>query len=328
VGVAPFDPKQLNEADLAEIRSALEKISGEERSLVRLAGPNEAADVYVLSSAGGVLLRRPHDVTSRVTSRGTQSVAATAETSPTLFDPIKREGNWQQQLGDSLNTMARAINLRRLVTSDEELRAGESYATKKIDLKVTVEKLDRGTKKYEAVDPSTLSLTDRDKVRLTVANEGRVPVDVTILYVESAYAIRSSFPTVEESQLGFNNQVLPGNPPEVKPAVVQLTINDTTVGMEDIIIIAVASDPALAGQNFAFLEQKGLEQARETVGRARGRGKTVLNTPLGELLWAASYATGTRGGSNAVEVSNYTVRRVSWHVRKRDAPTAGNEEKR
>jgi hypothetical protein len=317
VGVGPFDPKQRDAAALDEVRSAVKRLSDKTGSLLRPAGDEENAEVYALATADGVYFRRPHDVTRRVAARGPDEIAMPEETAPALFGPVKRETAWEDRLEKSLTTMARAINLRNLVGADEELRAGEPIDPN-VDLQVVVKKWNPETKQFEAVlNPSTMTLTDRDKVRVEVSNMGSVPVDVTILYVESAYRIISYFPTLRDAMSGFYNNRLE---PDRVPKIAQFTINDRTVGMEDVIVIGVVGDPSLPPQNFAFLQQEGLEQARAAEQRTRGPGgNSPLKTPLGELFSSAMYGEGTRGGNSSSELTSYAVRRISWVVKKRDA---------
>ena len=86
-----------------------------------------------------------------------------------------------------------------------------------------------------------------------------------------------------------------------------MIISDTTVGLEDVIIIATLAVPADPPQNFLFLEQPGF----------KFRGK---ETPLTALLRTAAYGGATRG-SPAPDLAQYAVRRVSWTVKKKPEGT-------
>ncbi|MEX2307890.1 MAG: caspase family protein [Pirellulales bacterium] len=316
VGVAPFDPNRRDEAALAQIRSAVEHIAQQNGALVRLAGTDENAEVYVLADNDGVYLRRPHDITRRITERGPEIVSQTDETPSRLFGPIKREAEWQNRLNTSLSTMGRAINLRKLVSDDKESLAGDPFDPK-VELDLVVKKWNTQSRSFETeFNRSTLTLTDRDKIRVEVSNVGSVPVDVTVLYVESAYRIISYFPTLPDAMSGHLNNRLE---PDGRPKIVQFTINDRTVGKEDVVVIGVAADPSLPPQNFAFLEQEGLEEARAADVQTRGAGNSAFKSPLGELVCSAIYGEGTRGGAEPIEISDYAIRRISWLVRKRDA---------
>ena len=96
---------------------------------------------------------------------------------------------------------------------------------------------------------------------------------------------------------GFSNRLLPGS----EPATVEFNINDSTTGMEDVLVIATLGKESSLPQNFVHLEQSGLE---------RGSGP---KTP-GALLLAA-FGTGERGGPPDLET--YALGRLSWTVRKR-----------
>jgi hypothetical protein len=313
VDVAPFDPAERDRAALTEIRTVIDGLSQQKGALVELVKDGEQPDVYALAGDGGVFLRRPHDLTRRVSARGSEVVPSTGATAPPLFGPFPREAAWQDRLGRSLSTMARAINLRKLVTASEERRAGEPFAPK-VELDIVVKKWNPQSQLFETVyNPSTLELFDRDKVSVEVSNVGNVPVDVTILYVESAYRIISYLPTLVDAVSGLYNNRLE---PDGKPKKAQFTINDSTVGLEDVIVIGVVGDPTMPPQNFAFLQQEGLEQARAAEARTRGSGSSAFQSPLGQLVSTAMYGEGTRGGNTQSEMSNYAVRRISWLVKK------------
>jgi hypothetical protein len=140
-----------------------------------------------------------------------------------------------------------------------------------------------------------------------------------MLYVESGLRILSYFPTLRDARFGnVDNRILPSG----KPAIVVFTINDLTVGMEDVIVIGTVSDPSVPPQNFAFLQRTALDKARSFEFRTRGAGNNLFETPLGELVTSGLYGEGTRGGAEPVEISDYAVRRISWLVRKRDVPSS------
>jgi hypothetical protein len=319
VDVGPLEPKHRDEAELAETRATIDRIAAKQGSLFRLAKDGENAEVYALVGDGGIYLRRPHDVTGRVTAAGAEVVAKTNETAPLLFGPIPLEAGGQDRLDKSLTTMARAINLRKLVGASEGVHAGDPLDSK-VDLKVVVKKWNPATQSFEEeFNPSTLKLYDRDKVRIEVSNMGAVPVDITILYVESAYRIISYLPTLRDAMSGYySNRV----EPDGNPKVAQFTINDSTVGTEDVVVIGVVGDPSLPPLNFAFLEQEGLEQARASEERTRGPGNSPFKTALGELVATAMYGDGTRGGNTQSEMSEFAVRRISWVVSKPDTTDA------
>jgi hypothetical protein len=110
-----------------------------------------------------------------------------------------------------------------------------------VRLEVQVARWNADKELYEDVDPlAPLDAFDDDKLRVRVYNRGGAPVDLTILYVESAFRIRSYFPTAMQDLSGdFNNRLAPERlPGEGAPAEVEFTVNDSTIGLEDVIIIA------------------------------------------------------------------------------------------
>jgi hypothetical protein len=142
-----------------------------------------------------------------------------------------------------------------------------------------------------------------------VFNEGGEPVDVTILYIDSAFGVVSFYPTMREvDEGGVKNRISPRK----APAEVPFDIEATTLGLEDLIVIATVAEPDTTPQNFAFLEQDGLPRGDDDPGSA-------LNTPLGQLLGHAAFGVGERGGAAAPDIAKYVVHRLSWTVQPKDA---------
>jgi hypothetical protein len=135
-----------------------------------------------------------------------------------------------------------------------------------------------------------------DRVTFEVRNPGRTPVDVTLLYIDSGYGIQALFPSKDQ---GLDNRLAPGEIRSLQP----YTVDDSTLGQEHIIAIAVRSGPVRV--DFTGLEQPTLEMTR---------GATALQaTPLGRLLAAARYGgEGTTRGLAAAEVSDYAMALVTW----------------
>jgi hypothetical protein len=139
-----------------------------------------------------------------------------------------------------------------------------------------------------------------------VTNVSDNAADVTVLYIDSAFSVRSYFPTAAQDATGrAANRLAPG-----QSASVTFTINATTLGLEDVIILATLTTPAAPMQNFVFLEQQGID-------RGGGDGGSARNSPLGQLLATAAFASGDRGGNAAPDLARYAMRRVSWTVRQK-----------
>jgi hypothetical protein len=146
---------------------------------------------------------------------------------------------------------------------------------------------------------------DRDQIRVNVKNLSDHDVDVTILYIDSAFGMISFVPTKREYEEGdLHNRI--GKDQTVSA---KFPINDATIGLEDVIIIATLPAAGTPPQNFAFLAQPGLLRGADDENPA-------LMTPLGQLLASAAFASGDRGGNAAPDIAKYAVHRLSWTVRK------------
>jgi hypothetical protein len=306
VGVSPMYPNESLNAGCATAEGIVRGLADRPGSLLRLVNEGEIPDAFILVDDDGLYLRRRFEA-----AYGIDGGAEDPESQfpRDAFGPFAAEEGPDTKLARALGAMAKAVNVRRLAASGAEMTVGDPDAATVV-LEVVAEKWNPATHRYEPIDPlESLDVTDGDKVRVRVFNRSGSPVDVTILYVESAFRIRSYFPTAMQDMVGFNNRIVPDG----KPAEVEFSINDSTTGLEDVIIIATLPEPGAPPQNFVFLEQIGIE-------RGDGDRDSGLQTPLGQLLASAAYGVGERGGNAAPDIAKYAVNRLSWTVHKRPAP--------
>jgi hypothetical protein len=148
-----------------------------------------------------------------------------------------------------------------------------------------------------------LELRGGEWVRFRIHNRGKSPADVTALAVFSDFSVHAFFP---EKSGEINNRVPPGA--WVQSAALQM--NTITVGLEHVVVIAVAG----AGRqqiDFACLAEDTWEAARGA--RTRGPNSLpILETPLGQLFAHALFRHGLTRGSRAVE--RCRMRLLSWHT--------------
>jgi len=295
VRVAAATPADHESADV--LRTQLEKWIAAERALVRLARPGESADV-VLTADGG---------SARLTLRcrpATEESATTIDTP--AFGPYPIEADARPAAADDLRRIAVAYNLLRLA-ADDEPAPGTKFAAGEVGLSVTVERRRGDGTPWRPLDGAVGNrLTKGDRVRITLRNVGVSRVDATVLYIESAMRIQSCFPTAQAALAGAYNTLAARQSREIV-----LSINDKTVGREDILVLAVVHTPPLATY-FAFLEQPGLTVA----DLRRERGKSAA--PLDRLLTAS--LSGTRRTRTVEDAGAYAVRRIPLEVLR--APSA------
>lgn len=294
VAVAPLG--QQSPERIAAAEAAVRAIAEQRGTLIEMAAAGETPDAYVLVGSPGVYLRHAYD-----TSAGFGGETPDAAEYPAgAFGPFAPDGIQGSPLEKALRAMAKATNVRELATSAGKMAIGDVYAPD-VELELVVERWNADAQQYEPIDSLTdLDLYDRDKVRVQVFNRGGAPVDVTILYIESAFRIRSYFPTwVQAASQGFNNRITEDS----APATAEFTINDSTTGLEDVVVIATLAESGTTPQNFVFLEQSGLPRSPSQM------------SPLEQLATLAAFGVGERGGMSAADIGKYVVRRVSWTVR-------------
>ena len=123
-------------------------------------------------------------------------------------------------------------------------------------------------------------LKDGHHLQLRVKNVGKVPLDVTVLYVDANFGIKGVFPALETA---LDNRIDPGRDRLLYAGKI---VTDT-VGWESVVAIGVESTPR--HENFLMLEQEGLVEVRGAASAS----------PLRALLQDAVF--GTRGRAAAAD---------------------------
>lgn len=215
------------------------------------------------------------------------------------------DANRSTDLSANLRKVISASNLRKLARQDAEASAVAPVRRKlknEVLVKQTVEKLvDSRRAEYAAVAQTGTEVKDKDTLRVTIINTSAFPIDITLLYVGNDCSITSFFPKVSDS--GGRNRLEPMQ----SHVVDKITINDNTIGLEDLILIAVESEKSgVSSVSFSFLDQAGV--------RSGTRG-SVQGSPLQKLLDSRDRGDGqTRGGG--AELGKYAIQRFSWTVTK------------
>jgi hypothetical protein len=263
--------------------AAFERVIGEhsakQGASFRLAAAGEAPDAFVMVRGDEAFLRRTWDPAEAATGDENQRRFPEAG-----FGPFRADASADAPVAVALRAMAKAINLRSIATSDNEVVIGDPDDPA-VTLEVNVERWNPKAEEYERIDPMfPLDAHHGDKLRVSVANLGIKPADVTILYIESAFRIRSYFPTERKVLQGeAHNRLVRGE----RPAVANFTINDETTGLEDVLIIATLPAPGSPPQNCVFLEQPGLSPG------GRRRSSSRLSTPA-DNCWRRWVLAGDR----------------------------------
>ena len=266
-----------------EVTQIIQGLAKADNALIELA-TNELPEVYLQVEPKRVVLRLAH------ASGKSGGIAGK------LYGPYDFGQDLEPSLEKALRTIAKVYNLRRLVTEVDKNTS--------VSIEVVAEKQNPKTKKYAPLDSSTGApeLRDGDVIRLRVRNVGRKPVDVTILYIDSAFAIDSFLPMTKDAWSGvFDNRLLPKSELEE----IELEIANATTGLEDVLVIATESRPGDPPLHFAFLAQEGLKN-----GLARGGNRS----PLMDLVQAAAFGGGERGAKRIDASTPYIIHRLSWKI--------------
>lgn len=299
VGVEPAPDQPGIDCSAAE--AALSELAADPAALIRVAGKDEVPTIVALVSQKGVYLRRTFEAVE-FAAEGADGAARFDEKA---FGPFELERGAHAPFAVALRTMAKAMNIRSLASTSTEMLVGDPIDPV-VSLKLDVERWNADDQEFQALEllEPTLAM-DGDKIRVSISNVGGAPVDVTILYIDSSFRITSYYPTASQELLGgFNNRLTPGG----AAAVREFTINDSTVGLEDVLVIATLAVPGAPPQNFAFLEQEGVSSG------VRGDGAAV--SPAARMLGLLGYGVGKRSGEAAEDLATFAVHRVSWTVKK------------
>ncbi len=149
-----------------------------------------------------------------------------------------------ETLGDTLNTMARALNL---------LRLGDAVGQGSLD--VEVEMLTRQGKGQPLVPLSRNDvprLIPNDEVHVLARNNMDQPVDVNVLYVAANYEISH----------WFAGRLQPGD--ALKQGLFR--ISDDVLGAERMVVVMTPAQPQSPVEDLSFLAQDALELTRGVAG--------------------------------------------------------------
>ncbi|MCP5267188.1 MAG: caspase family protein [Burkholderiaceae bacterium] len=261
-------PAGATAADLAVARQ-IERIErdGLGSIRVRFVAANEAYDLALRVEAGKLWL---------IPRGGLRHKVSQSESDPRHSIRIEQT-DFGPKLDDSLRRIGKALNLLRLTEKAAVTETG-------VGLSLAGMTLRRGNA-VSGIDPLSRPVFVRDDlVSLRLRNDGRVPIDLSALYLDAGYGIGCIYPNS-----GENNRLHPGN-----EATVDLLINDDTKGLERLVLIALE---ARANGERADLCWR---LAQPTLARVRGESGTDAQTA--EAFAAAGFGPGSdaemlRGGS-------------------------------
>jgi hypothetical protein len=238
-----------------------------------------------------------------------RGVLVPAHTSPggPRFGPIPPDASSAQWFQENLTRISRAQNLLRVggVTRGQGQRGLLSQLLRRSKMKVDAQLVrlespddDEG----EPVEWKSEGITFRpgELLALELTNEGSVPADVTVLFVDSNYGITPLFP---QPNTVVDNRMPEGGSLTVGPMQVQ----GDSLGWEHLVIIATSGqgDPL----DFSWLAQPSLERARSGDNWRPSQG-----SPLGQLLEHAVFGAGGTRSVRTADITDVSFRCISWQT--------------
>ena len=301
VAIAPLDykGKAVPEAVRKTLSEALKKLDGPE-SVVQSVEKPEKADwlMQVWGPDGNQVALVP--AKAALTSKQLEETPA--------FAPTPIDDKLGIKLRESLERIGRAENLKRLAASGAEVAGVDRGVKVKIEIARKKDATDRvGT--YPIAWPGPcFSVYNKDRLAMRISNPGKVPIDVTVLYIDSGYGIKCLYP--KDKQL---NRLRPGD-----SEIAEFLAGGKTPGPEQFVVLAVKGK----GQpvDFSSLTQPTLDAA------ARGLKDDVLpldkalDSPLGKLLKKGLYGQGSTRGMAVDEVDDHVMMLIPMQYKKERRP--------
>nr|WP_242533245.1 caspase family protein [Niveibacterium umoris] len=198
----------------------------------------------------------------------------------------------REELASALHSVARATNLMRIASQLGDAAGGK--------LAVTMKQVTAAGKTLPITAERSPVLHAGDKVEVSLVNQGNLPLDVTVLYLDAGYGVSALFPSNGES-----------NRFEAKASrTFTLDIDDETTGLERLVTIAVQARGLAERVDFSFLAQPPLAQANRTRGAEDDETTAFRDAGFADYATRGAKLTpATPGQRTAMQVFNWTVRK-------------------
>lgn len=186
-------------------------------------------------------------------------------TTPSVGTEGKAPEEVAQTLADTLERMAKALNLMKL---------GDAIGAGGLDVEVEMQTRNDDDPKLRALPATPVpTLLPDDEVHVLARNNMDVPVDVNVLYIGADFSITH----------WFSGRLQPGD--ELKKPL--FAIGDTELGDERMIVVITPADKHSKVEDLSYLTQDALEMTREV--------REVGGNSLEEVLENAGFGETTRG---------------------------------
>ncbi|MFM7165326.1 MAG: caspase family protein [Planctomycetaceae bacterium] len=286
---------------LDRLNGLLQAAAGSREAMLRLTPEGESPEWYIIAAESGDSVRIAsanellRDENGRLLLNDVQA-----------FGPYPVDDALSGVLLEEFSKLARAANLRRIA----ELETG---GNEDIRLDVRVERLvDQRSLRYSPLSAvPTPELRNKDVIRVVITNPTKSWVDVTVLYIQTDGCIRCFFPKSKD----VLNRLGPGE----SHTTGRINIDDTTIGLEDLVVIGIPRENAGAvAASFEFLSQPSLKRAEESVAlrsRTAAAEDMAWESPLGVLSRGLVFnEPGLSRGGSMEALKSFVFFRVSWNI--------------
>jgi hypothetical protein len=212
---------------------------------------------------------------------------------PPLYGPVPEGESPGPWVGRRLTQIARVQNLKQLASSADETVRGDAGVKIGLEVRKLSSKADR---QGQPVQANGQTFHDGDRLLLRLTNPNRVPVDVTLLYVNGGFGIDALYPG-----RGEINRLIPG-----ETVSIRFHIDGKTAGQENLVAIAVRGTEGRLPVDFTALVQPTLEAAHDA--------DRAFSNPLGRLLKNAMFASGDARSADRDTLDEYRLEMFSWKV--------------
>lgn len=259
--------------------------------------PEEASWLVQVSNEGALLVPATGWVNRE------RSLAARQTPLSSVFGPYVRDVQLASRLGESLVKIARAHQLLSLSEPVDGGRIASGVVNVQLNL---CRYAGTSDSKGTPVDlgQGAIKLEDGNLLGFKIENKGRTDADVTLLYIDENYGIRSWFP---KAGTVTDNRLRPGasiGPPDIPRA----ELEPGTFGTQHLVLIAVRGEEQ--PQSFAWLEQPSIQKVRD-IGGIRGS----LEADLARLFTSALYGVGNVRGMREKRAADHSIRAISWQFK-------------
>ena len=195
--------------------------------------------------------------------------------------------NIAEQLKIKALRIAKAQNLLKLVSHYD------SSATD-LNVQLRVTHTEPGGAVQQLKPGNTIHTKDGDRISIELHNNGSIAVDATLFFVGSNHEIIVDFPNATQPI----NRLQPGDVAKISG----FEISEKTIGIDTMVLVAVAAKPQSEIKNYAFYAQSNFIVNRNTP-----------YTDIETLFQQAGFGHSARSTST-MDKGSVSIQSISWHV--------------